>query len=130
MKGHGDGGSHGSRPPLFTAAPALHLGNYQYCCYSAITNATTLGFIYQFLHPLQLVTSQDPETSQRVRASVQNQQPDFYQHLKDVLTTEIQTRFTICAQGSPFFFLALQVPMSRASPMRRIFWGWSTDKHT
>lgn len=44
--------------------------------------------------------------------------------------SEIQTRFTICAQGSPFFFLALQVPMSRASPMRRIFWGWSTDKHT
>lgn len=91
------------RPSLFTAAPALHLGNYQYCCYSAITNATTVCFIYQFLHPLQLVTSQDPETSQRVRASVQNQQPDFYQQLRDVWDTDqvhnLCTRITVLLPG-------------------------------
>lgn len=42
---------------------------------------------------------------------------------KDV---EGRTMLTICEQGSPFFFAALQVPKSCASPMSNTFCGLST----
>lgn len=40
------------------------------------------------------------------------------------------TKLTSCVQESPFFFLALQVPKSIASPNIRTFCGWSIVRQT
>lgn len=44
--------------------------------------------------------------------------------------TDGPTMLTIWEQGSPFFFMALQVPKSWASPISSTFCGWSTVKLT
>lgn len=55
---------------------------------------------------------------------------EFLSLIENIRTRLKPTKLTVCVHGSPFFFFALQVPRSRASPIIKIFWGWSIDKHT